>query len=205
LQVDLEDLAPVRSSAASAIQSSAVEGGRVLELGCGMGVGGEIILERFRAAELEFIDIDPGMVERARRRLAGRPGTRVTVGDATRIVAPEESFDALFDFGAIHQIPDWPVAVAKVRRVLEPGGRFFFEGGGEPASSVDAAFTVEAWPAPESRPFSREALPTRGALPSRRLAPGEPWPPLRRGRSLGGTRRRGRAPGYFRLSGAAGS
>jgi ubiquinone/menaquinone biosynthesis C-methylase UbiE len=104
-----------------------VEGGRALELGCGRGVGGEIILDRFGAAQLELIDIDQDMVERARRRLAGRAAARVSLGDATRIEAPDESFDAAFDFGAIHQMPDWPSAVAEVRRVLKPGARFFFE------------------------------------------------------------------------------
>jgi hypothetical protein len=57
-----------------------LDGGRALELGCGRGVGGEIILDRFGAAELELLDIDPDMVERARDRLAGRARTRVVVG-----------------------------------------------------------------------------------------------------------------------------
>jgi trans-aconitate methyltransferase len=39
----------------------------VLELGCGRGVGGEIILDRLGGAQLELIDIDPDLVERARR------------------------------------------------------------------------------------------------------------------------------------------
>ena len=82
-----------------------VAGGRVLELGCGRGVGGEIILDRFGAAHLELIDIDPDMVERARRRLAGRPATLVRVGDATRIEAPDGSFDAVFDFAQSTRFP----------------------------------------------------------------------------------------------------
>jgi ubiquinone/menaquinone biosynthesis C-methylase UbiE len=135
-----------------------LEGARALELGCARGIGGEIILDRFGAGELELIDLDPDMVERARRRLAGRAGTRVSVGDATHIEAADGSFDAVFDFGSIHQIPDWPAAVAEVRRVLKPGARFFFE---EVASALlrwTLRFTVEAWPPPESRPFSREAF-----------------------------------------------
>ncbi len=135
-----------------------VEGGRALELGCGRGVGGEIILERFGAAQLELVDIDRDMVERARRRLAERARTRVSVGDATRIEASDGSFDAVFDFGAIHQVPDWPAAVAEVRRVLKPGARFFFEELASPLLRWTLRFTVEGWPAQESRPFSREAF-----------------------------------------------
>ena len=135
-----------------------VEGGKALELGCGRGVGGEIILDRFGAAQLELIDIDPDMVEHARRRLAGRAGTRVSVGDATRVGASDGSFDAVFDFGAIHQVPDWPAAVAEVRRVLKPGAHFFFEEVANPLLRWTLRFTVEGWPAQESRPFSREAF-----------------------------------------------
>jgi trans-aconitate methyltransferase len=69
-----------------------VEGGRALELGCGRGAGGEIILERFGAAQLELVDLDPDMVERARRRLAGRAGTRVSVGSA--VTGPDRALSA---------------------------------------------------------------------------------------------------------------
>ena len=34
---------------------------------------------------------------------------------------------AVFDFGIIHHVPDWPRAVAEVARVLQTGGRFYFE------------------------------------------------------------------------------
>ena len=135
-----------------------VEGGTVLELGCGRGVGVEIILDRFRAARVDAIDIDPDMITLARRRLARRPQAHVSLGDATAIDAPDESFDAVFDFGAIHQMPNWPAALVEVRRVLRPGARFFFE---EVASRLHRStfrFTVEGWPAPGARPFSRSGF-----------------------------------------------
>ncbi|MHB8522263.1 MAG: class I SAM-dependent methyltransferase [Limisphaerales bacterium] len=105
-----------------------VEGGRVLEVGCGRGVGVEIILARFGAASVEAIDLDPKMIECARRRAACRlAAVRLTVGDVTSINAGDATFDAVFDFGAIHLEPAWPKAIAEVRRVLKPSGRFFFE------------------------------------------------------------------------------
>jgi ubiquinone/menaquinone biosynthesis C-methylase UbiE len=105
------------------------EGLCVLEVGCGRGVGTEILFERFGAAEVHAFDLDPDMVRRARERLRRYLPERLqlAVGDATAIDAADESFDAVFDFGIIHHIPDWPAAVAEVRRVLKPGGRFFFE------------------------------------------------------------------------------
>lgn len=106
-----------------------VVGGEVLEVGCGRGVGTEIIIERFGAARVRAFDLDPEMVALARVRLARFSNDRVTVdvGDATAIESPNEAFDAVFDFGVIHHVPDWPRAVAEVARVLKPGGRFFFE------------------------------------------------------------------------------
>ena len=43
-----------------------VEGGRVLEVGCGRGAGVKIILERFGAAVVEAFDLDPKMIAGAR-------------------------------------------------------------------------------------------------------------------------------------------
>ncbi len=37
------------------------------------------------------------------------------------------SYDAVFDFGIIHHIPNWRDAIGEVSRVLRPGGRFFFD------------------------------------------------------------------------------
>jgi ubiquinone/menaquinone biosynthesis C-methylase UbiE len=48
-------------------------------------------------------------------------------GDATAIAVPDNTYDAVFDFGAIHHVPDWRRAVAEVARVLRPRGRFYAE------------------------------------------------------------------------------
>ena len=103
-------------------------GGRALEIGCGRGVGVALILDRFGADEVVAFDLDPDMVERARRRRAHHHG-RVTlsVGDATAIDQPDASFDAVFDFGIVHHVPDWRAALGEVGRVLKPAGRFYFE------------------------------------------------------------------------------
>ncbi|HEX7318515.1 MAG TPA: class I SAM-dependent methyltransferase [Pyrinomonadaceae bacterium] len=105
------------------------EGGRVLELGCGRGVGTEIIFRRFGARVVHAFDIDPEMVGLARRRLSAYTADRLTlyVGDAAAIEEDDSSFDAVFDFGIIHHVPDWRRAVTEVARVLRPGGRFYFE------------------------------------------------------------------------------
>ena len=106
----------------------ALHGLRVLELGCGRGVGVEILLDQMGAAEVVAFDIDPTMVALAEKRTA-RFGDRVhlLVGDAERIDAPDAAFDAVVDFGILHHVPDWRQALAEVARVLKPGGVFYFE------------------------------------------------------------------------------
>jgi ubiquinone/menaquinone biosynthesis C-methylase UbiE len=105
-----------------------MRGGRALELGCGRGIGTELILDVFGADSVDAFDLDPRMVAHARRRLAAR-GSRVRlwVGDASAISVAAATYDAVFDFGIIHHVPDWRRAVAEVHRVLKPGGRFYAE------------------------------------------------------------------------------
>ncbi|MCX4481609.1 class I SAM-dependent methyltransferase [Streptomyces cellulosae] len=63
-------------------------GSRAVEIGCGSGYGTRMILDRFGAARVDAVDLDPGMVVKARRRLADRPGrVRLEVGDAADLRA----------------------------------------------------------------------------------------------------------------------
>ncbi|NNL65010.1 MAG: class I SAM-dependent methyltransferase [Myxococcales bacterium] len=105
-----------------------MRGGRALELGCGRGVGTQLILERFGADSVDAFDLDPRMVALARERLAPHGSrVRVWVGDANAISAPDDRYDAVFDFGIIHHIPNWRRALAEVHRVLKPGGQLYSE------------------------------------------------------------------------------
>lgn len=104
------------------------DGARALEVGCGRGVGVELILDQFGAASVDAFDLDPAMVALARRRLLPRgEHVRLWVGDAAAIDAPAETYDAVFDFGILHHVPDWRAAVSEVARVLRPGGRLYAE------------------------------------------------------------------------------
>lgn len=109
-----------------------VPGAQVLEIGCGNGYGTRLILDRFGAAAVDAVDLDPGAVAAAQRRLAAYGDrVRVAVGSATDLTgalgAADAAYEAVFDFGIIHHIEDWRAALAEVARVLRPGGRFFFD------------------------------------------------------------------------------
>jgi ubiquinone/menaquinone biosynthesis C-methylase UbiE len=102
-------------------------GQQVLEIGCGRGVGLEILLD-FGAAEVMGLDIDPRMIRMAQERLADTGGrARSEVGDAEAIQAPHAVFDSVFDFGILHHVPHWSKALREVGRVLKAGGTFYFE------------------------------------------------------------------------------
>jgi ubiquinone/menaquinone biosynthesis C-methylase UbiE len=106
-----------------------VEGMQVLEIGCGRGVGAEIIVRRFGAHRVYAFDFDIEFARQARRRLNGNRSraVHIAVADAAAIPASDEAFDAVFDFGVMHHVPDWRAAVGEIRRVLRPGGSFYFE------------------------------------------------------------------------------
>lgn len=106
-----------------------VEGCRVLEVGCGAGVGIEILLDQWKARYVCGVDLDPAQIARAAKRLANRDreGFLVSIADAEQLPFPDASFDAVFDFGILHHVPRWQNAVGEVARVLKPEGRFFFE------------------------------------------------------------------------------
>lgn len=106
-----------------------LDGARVLDVGCGRGVGAQILLKQFGASQVYGLDLDPRQVRRAQKRLAGKAGGRVVlaVGSVDKLPFPYEYFDAVFDFGILHHVMDWQAGVAEIQRVLKPSGLFFFE------------------------------------------------------------------------------
>jgi ubiquinone/menaquinone biosynthesis C-methylase UbiE len=99
-------------------------GGRILDAGCGNGLGLELIAEAFAPRRLVGFDLMPAQIERARRR-----GVRaeLALGDITAIDHPDASFDTVFVFGILHHVPAWRQALRELARVLAPGGALLVE------------------------------------------------------------------------------
>src|SRR6266511_2105184 len=74
---------------------------------------------------LSGVELSPAMLEiaRTRAREVGRE-IDLRVGDAQALEFPDESFDSVVCTLSLCTIPDDRAAVAEVRRVLRPGGRF---------------------------------------------------------------------------------
>jgi SAM-dependent methyltransferase len=95
---------------------------KVLEIGVGMGAD---YLEWLKAgAQATGVDFSAASIERAQRRceLAGyKPDLRVA--DAESLPFPDNSFDVVYSYGAMHHSPDTAQCVGEARRVLKPGGQ----------------------------------------------------------------------------------
>jgi cyclopropane fatty-acyl-phospholipid synthase-like methyltransferase len=97
------------------------DGGRVLDLGCGAGVGStDQLARRFRVVG---IDASAAQVEQARRNV---PDAEFIHGDFTEVVFPDGSFDGVVALYSIIHVPreEHPALFAKVYRWLVPGGLF---------------------------------------------------------------------------------
>jgi len=104
--------------------------GRVLDLGTGTGVVAVALAERYPEAEVVGVDLSPGMIEEARRKvsteLEGR--VRFEVGDASALDCPDGAFDLVVLSNMI------PFA-DELARVVRPGGVLvlsFSRGAGTP-------------------------------------------------------------------------
>jgi ubiquinone/menaquinone biosynthesis C-methylase UbiE len=99
-------------------------GKRILDAGCGSGLGLQLIAEAFAPSRLVGFDLMPEQIERARTRGVA---AEIAVGDITAIDHADASFDAVFVFGILHHVPAWRRAQRELARVLAPGGALLVE------------------------------------------------------------------------------
>jgi ubiquinone/menaquinone biosynthesis C-methylase UbiE len=102
-------------------------GSEILEVGCGGGAGGRLILERFKPAQLYLSDLDIKMVRRARAYTDDRSLSNIHVcqADATELPYRDQKFDAVFGFGFLHHVPRWRTSLKDVGRILKPGAAYY--------------------------------------------------------------------------------
>jgi ubiquinone/menaquinone biosynthesis C-methylase UbiE len=99
---------------------------RALEIGCGNGHGTKLIQKYFCPQKIIGIDLDERMINTAVKRNRNA-AISYQVMDASELDFPDDYFDAIFDFGIIHHIPNWKDALKEMHRVLKPGGEVILE------------------------------------------------------------------------------
>lgn len=113
-------------------------GAPCLEIGAGNGTGMLLISRYTHCSRIIGIDVDPVMVDIARKRLRHPPhwaadiDTRdmsIEVADAARLPFSDETFQAAFGSFVFEHIPDWRKSISEIHRVLQPGGVYSFEEG----------------------------------------------------------------------------
>jgi ubiquinone/menaquinone biosynthesis C-methylase UbiE len=118
------------------VRTLASASGRILEIGFGTGAN----LEHYPSGVqgIEAIDPDPDLDRYSRPRIAA---SRIAVDfhhlDAEHLPFEDNRYDTVVCTLTLCSIPDVVHALAEVRRVLKPGGRFLFmEHGRAPQESV---------------------------------------------------------------------
>lgn len=101
----------------------AAEGARLLEVACGTGIVTRHLKERLPAAS-RFVasDLNPPMIDHARRKLKDAPGIEWHPADACELPFPDKSFDALVCQFGLMFVPDKPAALREAQRVLADDG-----------------------------------------------------------------------------------
>ena len=111
----------IEASTAATLRRIPVDAGeRLLDVGCGTGLLLARLVGRSPFRELTGVDLSPGMVAQARRRLPG--SVRLLAGDAGALPFPPGSFDVVVSASSFHYWPAPARGLEEARRVLRPGG-----------------------------------------------------------------------------------
>jgi SAM-dependent methyltransferase len=115
--------APPAADLAERARQERPDARRVLELAAGTGILTAGLVEAFPDAEVTATDLNPAMVEYAAARV---PGASWRVADAMDLDFPDETFDLVACAFGVMFFPDRVGAYRGVRRLLTPGGSFWF-------------------------------------------------------------------------------
>lgn len=94
---------------------------KILEIGCGNGVGSKLILEIFKPFEFIATDLDKRLIEIAKQKNNGSKA-KFEVGNAVNLRFPAKEFDAVIGLSVIHHIPNWKECIDELHRIIKPSG-----------------------------------------------------------------------------------
>ena len=97
-----------------------VGGRRIVDLGCGVGYGSQILAGK--AARVYALDFAPDAVAQGRAAF-NAANIRWIAGDAERMPLADDSVDLVVAFEVIEHLADWRAMLAESRRVLHADGQ----------------------------------------------------------------------------------
>ncbi|MFI8421092.1 class I SAM-dependent methyltransferase [Streptomyces sp. NPDC085479] len=125
-----------------------IDGRRVLEVGCGLGVGCALALREYEPAHITGMDIHPQQLDRARKTNAALldaspPKLGFVRGAAEDMPLGDGEFDRVYSVEAAQHFDDLVAFAHESARVLAPGGRVavasFFTPDDDPAHGARLA------------------------------------------------------------------
>ncbi len=129
---------------------------RVLDLCCGTADMTAALL-RYRpttgAEPLLAVDFSHEMIERGRRKLAGKP-VEFVEADALALPLPDGSRDLVVSAFGFRNLADYAAGLGEIRRVLKPGGSIAILDFSEPHGLLGSAYRL----------YFRHVLPRVGGL-----------------------------------------
>ncbi|MQA76005.1 MAG: methyltransferase domain-containing protein [Solirubrobacterales bacterium] len=137
-----------------------------LEIGAGTGYFTLNLLQLGLIERATATDISSGMLTTLRATAEGLGlAVETARAEAERLPFADASFDLVFGHAVLHHIPDLPLALSELRRVLRPGGALAFCG--EPSRHGDRIASLPKRAGLLAAPLWRRAL---GASPARSRA-----------------------------------
>lgn len=98
---------------------------RILDIGCGTGGLTRRLAKIWPTADIEGIDLAPGMIEAARQSNGTATRPTFIVADAATFTS-DRPYDLLVSSSTLHWVQPLETTLVHLARLLAPGGRFVF-------------------------------------------------------------------------------
>ena len=100
---------------------------KVLDICCANGFGTGIVASLFPNSSFVALDLNPHMISFARKNNTDLKNIHFQIADCTKLPFPDNSFDMVTSFFALHELPTKQLssAMKEISQVIKPGGFLF--------------------------------------------------------------------------------
>lgn len=108
------------------LRGADLAGKDVLDVSSGLGGGALWISRNYNPASLIAIDLSTEAVDLCNRWYSNQSNLKFIAGDAESLPVSDDSFDVIYNVESSHCYTNFDAFLREVRRVLKPGGCFFW-------------------------------------------------------------------------------